>query len=502
MSNKSIYTSLIEAKNGSIIPVLYNGKTLESRYNPLQDAERKLSLISKKTNFFIIFSLGSGILASKILEQNPESKLLIIENTKDDFDFLGQISLVKKLKESKNVIFTDLDSLYKNIINQYIPSFYGSLEIIENKNWETENTENYLKAKKIIEIALSDIKKDFSVQAHFGKTWQKNIINNLKIINKTTPFEIKSDVNKTAVIVAAGPSLDTKIDFLKQNRNSIYIIATDTAFHALNKNNIFCDCAISLDGQIISSNHFMGLKNIDETLFVFDLSGNSSAAKFLIENNHRVLFTTNAHPFSNYANQFCNNSILNLDSGAGTVTIGALDLAIKMGFKNIKVIGADFAYLNNKPYTKSIYLDSLYSLKSNKLLNAEKSFCTLMFRTPLINQKNVKTTDVLNSYKNSFIEYLNNKNIEFSNSDFEYNLINQKSITFNNKINQHCNYEQLKKSFNEYVDISKIKTIFDLKNTDICLLPLISYLRNNDDIKEEVFSYYLEKAYTTIKRYF
>lgn len=502
MSNESIYTSIIEAKNGSLIPVLQNGKTIESRYNPVGDAERKISLISENANFIIVFSLGSGLVVSKLLEKNPDSKILVIEPSDKDFSFLEQLPLVSKLKTNNNIIFSDICSLYKNLVTQYIPSFYGNLELLENKNWELENQEYYLKAKQIIKIALEDIKKDFSVQAHFGKILQANILNNLKLLNQTPCVNYNPDTTKTALVIAAGPSLDHQIDYIKKNRDSFFIIATDTAFLSLNKNNIFCDCAVSLDGQTISCNHFLNTNNIKNTLFIFDLSASFSAAKNLVDKGCSVLFSKNSHPFSNYANDFCNNSLISLESGAGTVTIGALDFAIKTGFKKIKILGADFSYPNNKAYTKSTYLDDLYSLKSNRIISTEKQFSALMFRTPLIESDNIKTTEVLLSYKNSLLNFLKERQIEYSYTDFIYTLENPLSASINKSINQTCNYSLLIESFSKQPEIKQIQSIFDLKKTDICLLPLISWLRNNDDIKEGSFSYYLEKAYTTTQRYF
>ena len=46
--------------------------------------------------------------------------------------------------------------------------------------------EDILQIKTDLSLALKKISADFSVQSHFGKIWQRNIINNLKQISHIT----------------------------------------------------------------------------------------------------------------------------------------------------------------------------------------------------------------------------------------------------------------------------------------------------------------------------
>ena len=76
-----------------------------------------------------------------------------------------------------------------------------------------------------------------------------------------------------------------------------------------------------------------------------------------------------------------------IDSISGTVTMAALNFAIKMGFENINIIGADFGYLNGKTYAKGTYFDSIYNIKTLKTNTNETIFDKLLFRTNLIQEK-------------------------------------------------------------------------------------------------------------------
>ena len=59
-NSTQLYASLLTSKNGSLIPVFASGKTMESRYNPQNDAARFIETISF-SSFYIVLGIGSGI---------------------------------------------------------------------------------------------------------------------------------------------------------------------------------------------------------------------------------------------------------------------------------------------------------------------------------------------------------------------------------------------------------------------------------------------------------
>ena len=68
MGGTSIYDRIEEAKNGTIIPVLKNGRTMESRYNPERDAEKLCENITEGS-FFIVIGIGSGIFIKTLYQK-------------------------------------------------------------------------------------------------------------------------------------------------------------------------------------------------------------------------------------------------------------------------------------------------------------------------------------------------------------------------------------------------------------------------------------------------
>lgn len=466
MMNNSIYNQIITSKTGQEIPVLRNGKTIESRYNPEREAENQCSQFDKNTEFFLFIGIGSGILIKKTLDKFLNAKILCAENSSDDLIFLQSLPLIKKISESKQVIFCTKDTLAEKLCQEYIPALHGNLTLYENHIWEKENQEAAKEIKTIINKSLSNVSADFSVQAHFGKIWQSNIMKNLKLASKLQITNPKIISKNKAAVIAAGPSFDKTIKLLNSD---YYIIATDTAFSSLIKNNIIPDAVVSLDGQTVSYNHYMDIKGKlqKEPLFYFDLSANFSAAKKLSDKGFSIRYFISGHPLSQYAAESSEKSLISLYSGSGTVTITAVDLAVKLGFTKIDIFGADFSYSKGKAYTRGTYLESLYALSSDRNITNEKLFARLMFRTELINcGKGKYSTKVLESYKESLENYLKTMNLNFIISDDLYRISCQKNQAVLEQEIQNFNYEGF---------IKRLKN--EANNSYVILLPYIAWLR-------------------------
>ncbi len=493
----SLYSKIETAKNGTLIPVFASGKTMESRYNPQRDAQTLFDSIKSNAGFFLVTGIGSGIFINLLSKNFPHAKIIALENSEKDLLFLKQLDTVKELHNNPNIVFSTFENLFDSIINNYLPAKYGDFKIIEQKAWLSENIQNTNKISQTISQALGIISADYSVQAHFGKIWQKNILENAALVEKNNySFAKLSEelISKTAVITAAGPSLDLFINNLNTKElNKYYFISTDTACSALYKHNIEAEICVSIDGQTVSYNHFLYNHKDSKTVFFFDLCANSSAAKNLINKQMKVCFFTSGHPLSSAINIFGNSFLPQLFSGSGTVTITALDLAVKLGFKNILIAGADFSYLNGMPYTSGTYLEGLYNKASCKIKNSETLYDALMYRMPLtVISKNKKTNQILDAYKASLEKYLYSCGIEFSSENGIYYL------HVNNKNKGNLFKENHSFSLKDFFQKLKTSSLYE---SEILLLPYIAWLRKNEKYKNCAYEELLQLAFNSIVSY-
>lgn len=411
-----MYKESLISKTGIKIPVLKSGKTLESRYDPEKDAERQLGTY-KGENFVIITGNGSGILVKKLLE-NTKAEILVVEKSGTEYEFLKKEGFLQN--ESERLHYATLNNFSETFSKTYLPAFHGNLCVIENKTWFSEIPGLFEEFQAAFNSSLQSIKADFSVQAHFGKIWQENIVNNLKNYCKGCTINIPE--NKKAVIFGAGPSLDDKEIWENLSVKENYIIATDTSLSILSKKHIVPNAVITLDAQNLSHTHFMH-EISEKTLFILDLCSNSSIAEHLSKYTKNIVFSSSGHPLSALAQGLSPSSFLKLNAGSGTVTMAALDFARQAGFKEIELYGADSAYHKGKSYAKGTYLDTLYSVASSKNKPMEQIFDSLLYRTPLtknsVSGNQVFQSNVLLSYQQSIENYLSSIG-SFSRKEFAY----------------------------------------------------------------------------------
>ncbi|MCR5495703.1 MAG: DUF115 domain-containing protein [Treponema sp.] len=486
-----IYKEIFTAKNGSLIPIFQNGKPTHSKYNPENEAKNIAEKITKG-DFYIFLGIGAGFLLEETIKKFPDAKILAVEAEINDICFLKEnFPLVKKLSENKNVIFTDKNHFSQELKKNYFPAIYSKLDFQLLPSWANENRDIVSEIYNDFQKCLEEIKRDFSVQAHFGKIWTKNILQNLMLCKKNVLF--KNQKKQKAIVCAAGPSLEQNLEKIREESRDSYIIASDTAYKILLRKGISIDAVISVDGQMISSNHFT--KNTDENpLFVFSLSGNHQIAKKLINKGKNVIFTLSNNPLEQLAYFASPSSFFYTDTSSGTVTVAAIDIAKNLSYSEIEVYGADFSYPNNKTYAKGSYLDDLYQFVQIKLQNFETSFSKLMYRTELVkNTEGYPTTETLDLYRKSLYLWAENNNYTIKHKQNTYYLIGKSQSAINTINLKAFNFTTFKKLLKNEND-EKVK---------FSLLPLISNMKFNDIKRnnEKEFAHYQKLALNFILRY-
>ncbi len=180
-----IYKGFEEAKNGKRIPVFLSGRTMESRYNPDRDAQNLCDSI-EEYSFFLVLGIGSGLFIKLLANRFPEAKIIGLELYQEDLDFLCHQQEIQELENNykDKLRFVSLDKLETVLCESYIPAKYGNLKIIEQRAWINENKDSLDQINAVLQKALGIISADFSVQAHFGKLWTTNIMNNAVLAEK------------------------------------------------------------------------------------------------------------------------------------------------------------------------------------------------------------------------------------------------------------------------------------------------------------------------------
>lgn len=415
---QSCYASWTESKTGISLPLYTNGRAAASVYNPEKEALQFAAMdVFKNAGFILIAGLGAQLHIDELVKRYPNSRIGVVEANKASIDFI--LKGGKKQPDYADIDICTAGEVYGFLLQNYFPPVHGNFCLYPLRSWAQAQPQVFEFIKTETERALQDIAADVSTQARFGKIWHKNIMDNLSLY-ADMPSDLRVDfsesrfpTDKTAFIAAAGPSLELCFSLLKQKRSSYYIIAADTAFQALNAQGIRADAFVSIDPQHVSLHHIH--THIDShTLFVCDSACSPLIPRTAMAAGAKILFFKSSHPLCSLAEHYYAAALSakaplfpSFGSPEGTVTIAAVNFALKAGFTRIETGGADFCYIGGKAYVRGSYFDSLFGSQSTRLNGAEHLFCGLMYAKELENAgiKNGKvclTTTLLKSYRQSF----------------------------------------------------------------------------------------------------
>ncbi len=506
-----IYSSVIKAKNGSEVPLFADGSPMHSKYNP----ENEAASFAKDANggFIVVCGIGGGFHIESLLNRlDQNSAILALEADFESLEFCRNLDKVKKISSDPRLSFCTFENLSENLASTYLPAVYGNFSFYVYRSWEAHNKEIFEQIRNVVEESLKSISADFSVQSHFGNIWQRNILTNLRGFEGNPPLQV--DCEKTAAIIAAGPSLDKSILELKEKRGEYTIFATDTAYGPLVTNQITPDFVVTIDAQQVSLGHFMDLEKSESTTFVFDIASSPSAVAAVRSKGLPIYFLRSSHPLC--ADPSLESCMPLVESGSGTVTIAASDFARQAGYKKLRFFGADFAYSSGKSYTAGTYLEKNFGIAAGRLNTAETLYDALMFRAPLKKApaeslysgrlENPFTSDVLESYGTSLASWAEKYGYKVEKSVFECKINEKNPIFLQFRGFNYKKYaENLIKQLSEIATIREDSAARDVvckSSGTIKMLPYVAFLRKRQDFGDKVcFFQLLKLAYQRASRY-
>ncbi|WP_108944059.1 motility associated factor glycosyltransferase family protein [Shewanella halifaxensis] len=292
------------------------------------------SCIFKEDTLHIVIGLDSGLLANYILNQKVPSgsKYIFIElaevlqllnveidaNQEKTIKIVEQNAFEQELNSSENDLYLVKD---KVLIHQSFASASGILE-------QYSSMVNLV--QKQLSLQTFD-RKSYFQQKHFLVQQLKNLPDNVypaSILNNKFS-------GKSCIIIGGGPSLDSQIEWIKQNYKALFIITVSRMAFRLSKEGIPAHIIVSIDPQDCSfevNREMMGLFN--ESLFI-----NAHHV------NHRILSQWQGKSlFLGARLPWFKEDFDNIVTVGPTVTNSAVRIAIELGFKTILLTGADFCF--------------------------------------------------------------------------------------------------------------------------------------------------------------
>lgn len=342
--------------------------TLKYIQNNLEPSKEMQSI--KK---FIFFGTGLGTHIVEIDKKINADMYLIIEDNIEVFKFslftTPYFDLGKKTKLTFSV--SDTKEEFESVANSFLNREFQYNHYI--KYFEMmKHGEDKLKEFHLRVISLSHnvfFYKDILTQY---LTPIEYIENNYMFLNMLSSYEETSLNKKPVIMLAAGPSLQANIEWLKKNKNKFIIVAASSTLNILEKENISPDIVTHLDAFESSTAHFDKLKSLsflDDTLFFLSARIQGSVVEKL--KKEHIFFYENGTSYK--------QNIGNLSAACVGSTTYLILLAL--GVKDLYLLGLDLA-LDSK--TGSTHSDEHHFSEKLDLDSSQKHEDVMDFSTTVV----------------------------------------------------------------------------------------------------------------------
>jgi len=389
------------------VTVKENGVYLHSTYNPEKEAEKLFEKIPDKAqtntiesdDTYIFAGIGLGYAPIKFASKFNDRLLVIIE---PDPGYLFASMCVNDFtpvfKTEKCVIITQTQA------ETVIPLLEQLCELKNTKvitqNSLTQHQYSWFKTffallernKRKEEINTSTLEK-------FSNLWLKNSAKNLKYF-KTTPgisiYKNILDKKFSSIVVAAGPSLEDAIPYLKKIQDKMIIISVDTAVKTLNKNKIKSDFVLLIDPQYYAATHILDC-DISDSVLVTESSVYPSVMKV---KSRKKVFIESLFPLGRYfeTNLLHEKSFGKIIAG-GSVSTSCWDFAKYIGSDKIYFTGLDLGYPQKKTHIRGSTFEEKSHTTSLRTKPAENALCSILFNAANEKAKDFEDNEIITDSK-------------------------------------------------------------------------------------------------------
>jgi len=384
-----------KARSGQMVTgIVRDGRPwyFHSTYDPKKEAER---LAATASDAAICLGFGTGHHLETL--SRCCSIVIVIEPDLAAISYaLGRVDLSHALsKENVHLVIGD-DALTPGTIiaNLYLPAIHGSVSVIDLPGRVEADPESFREIRDKIADSLEIVSNDFATQAHLGRLWLRNTLENLaQLVGGKATYEYPV-LTGHVVVTAAGPSL---AEHLAQIPEDATIIATDTSLPALVGRGVRPAAVIAVDSQPIGYLHGLAADFPD-----IPLLADIAVAPSVVRAHSRIGPLLSAHPLHGLLRSLGLEAIT-CDSGAGSVTLTAVDVARILGARRVTVAGADFSYPNGRSYVRGSYIHRWFGLQSSRLEPAQSGmYSFVMDRPGLYRDGDDLRVPVMDRYLSSF----------------------------------------------------------------------------------------------------
>ncbi|MBO6177169.1 MAG: motility associated factor glycosyltransferase family protein [Treponema sp.] len=387
---------LSPAKNGELT-ACENGLWLHSRYNPSSEAEKLTEDFDEELHETALF-LGCGLLYAPevFAEKHPDANIIIVEKDQGTFFSALESRNLEKLFTHKKlaIVLTEDAENASSVIKNYPAS---KIKIFAFPNLIQKNREWYATIIQSVKKTAEREKVNTKTLEKFSSLWLKNSCKNLRYsftldgVNKF--HQTAGDLPFT--VIAAGPSLETLIPYLKEIKKKSIIVCVDTALHALLANDIQPDFVVLVDPQYICALHLEFL-SAPESILIAESAVYPSVLRF---NCKETILCSSNFPMGKYFENLLGEKG-RLGAGGSVATV-AWDFARYCGAKQIFMAALDLGFPGKQTHIKGSQFEEKAHVTSDRMTPAETFSANYIMSAPLKKAVNYDQKEILTDLRMS-----------------------------------------------------------------------------------------------------
>lgn len=308
-----------------------SGRYLHSNANPMEEARVLIErCYDSKKERYAVWGLGLGYHILRLYEKARGAiEIEVFEEEEVLLPIVQEYGVLESIPKQKIVIHHDpTGEKFANLIAKESVGLLLHLPSI----------------KKIQDIYLKDIMQQFFMSwngtIQYKTELEINYRSNCNRIHKNFD-EIKNNFKeKKAVLVAAGPSLDEKLQYLKEECCDKIVVVVTTVLKKLLDIGIVPDYTVVMDSQKRTIKQIEGIEDAKVPMIIDSTAYWEFAEKYQGE---KYLVYQKGYKNAEEDAKVRGNEIY--ETG-GSVTTLAIDILLRSGIEEIELIGVDLAFAN------------------------------------------------------------------------------------------------------------------------------------------------------------
>jgi len=328
---------LLPASSGEITEKI-DGFFLHSRLDPRREARRFLENTTN-TGCAVFFGFGLGYYVEEYLLRYPSGNAVVVEPDP------GQLKAAFEARDLSAVLgspgFSLILAAEPDALAMVLNTIHAAaVSIVAPRSLVRPHEEYYTKLRAVVDSFTARREINLNTLNRFGKRWVRNLTANITHLPGAQRLHSLKGAceNLPALLLAAGPSLDTVLEYLPALAERFILFAVDTSLRAVLRTGVTPDFLVIVDPQYWNARHLDGCRTENSILIT-----ESATYPSVFRRSYRAVFFG--------ASLFPLGSVLERDLGqfgklgaGGSVATSAWDAARQMGCTPIFAAGLDLGF--------------------------------------------------------------------------------------------------------------------------------------------------------------